>query len=267
MQNLLLAVNPLLRNYVKEILVVEDSNASDQLHSFRYFADGSPVIVFHQSENGFLIAEQNKSLDSLFLYGHTLKPITMCVKGKFKMIAFCLTPHGINTLFGINANELNDSCIDITLLHKSTKAPILEQLEQAKTTPDQVAILNDFLIDLALKGDFSATDPIGHAIDAIKYSNGAISFKKLQNTINLTERTFQRKFEQQIGVSPRMYARICKFHTAFQQFKNTDYDKLSDIAYTNGYSDQSHFIRTFKEFTAITPLEFKKKVEKRELYY
>jgi AraC-like DNA-binding protein len=35
------------------------------------------------------------------------------------------------------------------------------------------------------------------------------------------------------------------------QFKN-----LTEMAFTNGYSDQSHYIRAFKEFALITPTEY-----------
>jgi len=32
--------------------------------------------------------------------------------------------------------------------------------------------------------------------------------------------------------------------------------KLSDVAYENGYADQSHFIRSFREFTGYTPSQY-----------
>ncbi len=38
---------------------------------------------------------------------------------------------------------------------------------------------------------------------------------------------------------------------------------ISDIAYANGYADQSHFIRNFKKFTRLSPLEFQRQAEGR----
>jgi AraC-like DNA-binding protein len=63
-------------------------------------------------------------------------------------------------------------------------------------------------------------------------------------------------FESNVGISPRLYKRICQFDAAFQQLNRRKFAKLSDIAYQNGYADQSHFIRSFKEFTNITPKEY-----------
>jgi AraC-like DNA-binding protein len=34
------------------------------------------------------------------------------------------------------------------------------------------------------------------------------------------------------------------------------FNNLTDIAYDNGFADQSHFIRSFKEFTQITPNDY-----------
>jgi len=61
-----------------------------------------------------------------------------------------------------------------------------------------------------------------------------------------------------VGVAPNLYRRICQFNTAFVQLNRRRHQKLSDIAFQNGYADQSHYIRSFKEFTHITPSEYLK---------
>jgi AraC-like DNA-binding protein len=35
--------------------------------------------------------------------------------------------------------------------------------------------------------------------------------------------------------------------------KGQRFEKLTDVAYDNGFADQSHFIRSFREFTNVTP--------------
>jgi AraC-like DNA-binding protein len=63
-------------------------------------------------------------------------------------------------------------------------------------------------------------------------------------------------FEKNIGVSPNEFRKIHQFNRAFRQLNNRQFQNLSDIAYENGYADQSHYIRTFKAFTNITPKEY-----------
>jgi AraC-like DNA-binding protein len=97
----------------------------------------------------------------------------------------------------------------------------------------------------------------------IKYAAGKISSQPskeillhLQKELHITERTFQRMFEKNIGIAPNLYRRICQFNSAFQQLNSRKYRKISDIAFENGYTDQSHYIRSFKEFTNLTPKEY-----------
>ena len=78
----------------------------------------------------------------------------------------------------------------------------------------------------------------------------------VQQEFFLTERTFQRLFEKNIGIAPNQYRRICQFNSAFRQLQLRKFNKLSDIAFENGYADQSHYIRAFKEFTSITPKDY-----------
>ncbi|MNV73647.1 HTH-type transcriptional activator RhaS [compost metagenome] len=93
-------------------------------------------------------------------------------------------------------------------------------------------------------------------------SKGLASLKGLQNQLQLSERSFERKFKQHVGVTPKMFSRICGFQASLSQLKKNEYDKLSDIAYGNGYSDQSHFIRTFKEFAGFSPYQYQKQADK-----
>jgi AraC-like DNA-binding protein len=80
--------------------------------------------------------------------------------------------------------------------------------------------------------------------------------KRAQDELYLTERTFQRMFEDKVGVSPNQYRRIAQFNCAFQQLNQKQFKLFSDIAFNNDYADQSHFIRAFKQFTNMTPKEY-----------
>lgn len=258
MNTLFHPVNSFLETHVREILVTEDMQPGKREHVFRYFADGCPGIIFQVSESGLYSAGHNRMLPQLFLYGQTVRPVTMTANGPFRMIVFLLQPAAVFALFGIHAAEITDTCLDMTLLPGLYRTALLDRLENASSGQEQVDILRMFISDLTMHTDVSANSGIDAAVQAIHHRKGDISLKELQERLHLTERTFQRRFEQHVGIPPRLYARISRFQQALRQFQHADYDKLSDIAYANGYNDQSHFIRTFREFTDTTPLEYQR---------
>jgi AraC-like DNA-binding protein len=96
------------------------------------------------------------------------------------------------------------------------------------------------------------------AVRRIVESKGNVPLRSLQQDLRLSERGLQRRFLQQVGISPKMFARVCRFQASLTQLRASDFLNLSDIAFDNGYSDQSHFIRTFREFAGFSPLQFQK---------
>jgi AraC-like DNA-binding protein len=77
--------------------------------------------------------------------------------------------------------------------------------------------------------------------------------KALQYELYMTERTFQRLFEAHTGVAPNLFRRINLFDKTFRQINGSGFTNFSEVTYQNGYADQSHMIRVFKEFTHLTP--------------
>lgn len=63
-------------------------------------------------------------------------------------------------------------------------------------------------------------------------------------------------FKKHIGHTPKYYQRILRFHDILGRIQNKETIQWSDIAYTCGFSDQSHFIKEFKHFSGFNPEEF-----------
>lgn len=87
-------------------------------------------------------------------------------------------------------------------------------------------------------------------------SKGSMPIKNLRSQLHIAERTFERNFKQAIGITPKQFSRIIQFSFSINQIKESDYYSFTDIAYNNNFSDQSHFIRTFKKYTGQTPRAF-----------
>jgi len=212
------------------------------------FANGSPTLVFNTAR----ATNKNKNVSHLTLYGQTITPGELSIKSDFTLIAYFLFPGALISLFNISAGELTDGSIELNFLKQARTYNLQEQLLNTAMLHYRLDLLNNFIKKLA-KNALSVNNTAEFAAQKLKQTSGQLSLKNIQQELCITERTLQRLFEINVGLSPKMYSRICQFQAAFQQLNQNNHLKFSDIAYQNGYADQSHFIRVFKEFTSLTP--------------
>src|SRR5699024_381101 len=197
----------------------------------------------------------NRSVGNLTLFGQTTSPEDWAVEENFTLIAYFFKPYALSVLFSISAQELTDHPIDLTLWKPAKVSELQEQLLNAETTDNRLKLLNKFILKL-IKNHKRSCQVIKYSADQLSSSPIPDSLPNIRCELEISTRTFQRKFKKHVGITPNQYRRICQFHSAFQQLQSGQFQKLSDIAYQHGYAEQSHYIRTFREFTNITPKEY-----------
>ncbi len=78
----------------------------------------------------------------------------------------------------------------------------------------------------------------------------------------MSERSLERKFNQAIGISPKLFARISRFQESLYQLRAGKYDKLSDVAYENDISTIL-FHKSIQRVYRIFPLAIQKEHAER----
>jgi AraC-like DNA-binding protein len=235
--------------YVQSILLIENYEVTSPF-ILPLFANGMPTLLF-QSARGKI----NNSTNYLTLFGQTVLPDAIALTENFTLIAYFFKPFVLTSLFGIDAHELTDQPGDLRSLTSSIASSLQEQLLHACSTKEMIALINKYVLSLSAKSKQDVR-VIKYATEKIVQNPNKDALIKVQKELYVTERTFQRMFENNIGISPNQYRRIAQFNAAFQQLNRRQFKHLSDIVFKNNYADQSHFIRTFKEFTNLTPKEY-----------
>ncbi|SHN27538.1 helix-turn-helix domain-containing protein [Mucilaginibacter sp. OK098] len=249
--------HPSIAAYVSNIVVIENNNIYREA-ILPLIANGSPSITFQITDTG-LIINSNKNNNNLVLYGQNIKPIELYTRGYVVVIAYFLYPHILKNLFGIDAKELTDIGLDLSLTEPAREMSLKEQLLNATSLDKRLQLMNSYVLKLSGLNKLSINNPISFATQTIQKSKGLISLTNVQKELYVTERTLQRLFEFHVGVSPKTFSRICQFHSALQQLSQNQFSGMADVAYENGYADQSHLIRAFNEFTNCSPLEYLKR--------
>lgn len=97
---------------------------------------------------------------------------------------------------------------------------------------------------------------IEHCIDQIDLNKGLLSLNSLAAMTGLSHFQIIRKFKASTGFTPHYFQLNLRINHARELLLQQH--ALSTIAYQLGFSDQSHFQRTFKSFVGITPQQYQK---------
>lgn len=228
------------------------------------FPNGIPGIVFHFNqghpaiENIATHSGRRSVPPALFLYGPGIESSVMYFgRGSYSVIQVILKPHALRTLFGINALAVKDCSVELNELFTED---INEQLLNTTGNQQRLALLTGLLVakrDQAGQHD----ELIEESIRLIHASAGAIHVRALSDELALSERQFERRFSQAVGISPLSYIRVRRFNEAVRLMKSGRHHTLTAVAHALNFHDQSHFIREIKTFTGITPKSLSQKVD------
>jgi AraC-like DNA-binding protein len=172
-------------------------------------------------------------------------------------------PHGFSDLFQLDVSVTTDQLPDFFNLYETEGKELYTHLESAQDFASKVKIANNYF--LRKIPDTDNTYQIIGAVKKIISSNGLIDMKKLATEMSMSWSSLERHFKKRIGVSPKMYARFKRFHSALALLNQPSPASWSKIAHTCGYYDQAHFIKEFYTFTNQKPSGFS--VSEYPLFY
>lgn len=151
----------------------------------------------------------------------------------------------------LNEAFLNERIDAETLLNPDINQ-VYEQMVNAASYSQIVEIIEKFLWEKT-KQQIDDIQPFDRVNLFVLNQPTICSVEYLANQSCLSLSQFERRFKQQIGVSPKFFLRICRFHQAFTlKDQNPTLDWLS-IALQTGYTDYQHLVKDFKQFAGTTP--------------
>ncbi len=118
---------------------------------------------------------------------------------------------------------------------------------------------------------YSALEPVAPAaqapdylhglIEAIEESHGSERFSELVRGAGVSERKARDDFAHLVGLSPKRFSKLLQINYAFGALLGLGEQKLAEIAFECGFSDQAHMTRSFVAFLGDSPVRFAKDIE------
>lgn len=245
-----------LADVVRCFWTVDSAGERAAERSFNTMADGFPGLMVLLPGGAPIVDSEHGPMAPAFLYGQATTWRQLSANGRLHALGLFFQPHALRSLFGLAAPDHTDGCLD--LARTTEGAALCTALASIVSAEEGMALLGDHLIN-GKAAHQALHDPlIAEAAARIIGANGDLELHPLYAEAGITERTFERRFKQSVGLTPRLFARIRRFQHTLGRMRSGDFTKLSDVAYAADYADQSHYIRSFREFTGIAPLEFRR---------
>jgi AraC-like DNA-binding protein len=241
--------NKTLTEYVRTVLIMEGFSKTDS-NDLPVWTNGIPTLFCKTEKN----KDNYENVAQLALFGKSPADV-WTVDKQTTIISYFFKPFAVAGLFNIPANKLSEKPFDLSILYPHKYTALKTQLIYATDTLRKIEVLDNLLIQ-QLNENQQVCKIIQYATDQIMNNSGKEIISEILATLTLNERTFQRIFKKYVGITPTQYRRICQFQQSFGQLQEKQFNKIAEVAYDNGFADQSHFNRSFKEFTQTTPTDY-----------
>lgn len=184
--------------------------------------------------------------------GPQLEPVKISLGHRHLVIKVGFKPGGLHRLLGIPMTELlRVEAFDASDLLGSSIDHLNKQLASCTDISMMIALIESFLCN---KVEQKLSDQqMEHAFEIILRSGGLSSIDKVASAACLSIRQFERKFKQQIGLSPKYYSRLVRFARAWNLKERDPELPWISIAYECGYADQMHLVKDFRQFAGVNP--------------
>ena len=244
-----------LQDYVKCFWILErEYTPADPVEDVT--PDAFVELIFNFGAQYVLQTEdlRNREMPKAFLVGLQRKPLLFRSSGTVKLVATRFYAWGALPFLDIQRQTPNN--LAITLGREwHDLADKLEPAVQANDYDAAVAGVEDFLIGKLLTAAFDLKQ-IQTAARMLHHKKGQFRVAELAEYCHLSARQLERRFQDVVGVSPKVLARTIRFEEIRKRLMFDPDTSLTDLAYEFGYTDQAHFIRDFREFADRTPGEF-----------
>ncbi|HEY1650691.1 MAG TPA: helix-turn-helix domain-containing protein [Acidimicrobiales bacterium] len=164
-----------------------------------------------------------------------------------------LTAAGALALLG-DVEDYNDAVVPLDDALGRAGARLLAQLADAPSWESRLDLLD---------ASFGACEVPALAPEVrwlrrqLVASRGQARVEPLMDETGWSRRHVTERFRRQLGVAPKAYARLLRFHHATTLLtKDRPARSLADVAMAAGYYDQSHLTRDFAAFAGVTPATY-----------
>ena len=251
-----IAPTPALRDFVRDYLIAHfrfDHEKSTPLKPYApkpeqgitFFVRGRPRSVNP-------LTGEVQTAHPVSIFGQQQRRCDVYLASEFLMLRVHFQPGALFRLLNVPLYEYGENYFDAELVLNGEAREVSERLSTAGSYDEMVARVEEYLVRRVKKAK-QDSHPADRAARCLTEDPLNASLDWLARQACLSPRQFNRKFTERMGVGPKLYSRVVRFHRAQRLKASHRAIAWPTVAIECGYTDYQHMVRDFRYFTNATP--------------
>jgi AraC-like DNA-binding protein len=242
---------PALQPYIKVLCTMDCDEDKDTRH-IRVLPDTCVELFLSFTSTPVAIIGDELHKRSIVTFRMS-RPMDVQMRKGAGCLAICFYPGMAYQFFRVPMHLLTDTTVALSDVWHEMAAELEDRLAGMCTNEARVEMVQRYLIEQLASGKHDLQ--VTYCLNQAQLSGGSVAVSKLSTEIGLSQRQLSRRFQENIGLSPKEYLRVFRFIRSLQHLKNYPRISLTEVACQSGYYDQAHFIRDYKAYTGHSPRE------------
>jgi AraC-like DNA-binding protein len=193
--------------------------------------------------------------EGIYLFGQLNSRLSISIEPYSKAIMAQLHPWATSVFTTLPLNEVTNSFIHFKEVNKA----VFNVLSCSDLFDENLVVeqfYRGFQPYLYPSANRNVLEHMCYCIQANNH-NDAFKMANLAARLGYSARFIQKKFKNQIGLTPKEFQLIIKMRNLLKELKAaTNNHSLTELALNYGFYDQSHFIKTFSGIMLVSPKNY-----------
>jgi AraC-like DNA-binding protein len=246
-----------LKPFVQHYWILETKGPATIGSADKVLPYGHPEIGFIYGDDYrfYQAGETPELLPKSFVAGQFCQSYFLEPTGTTGVIGIKFTPTGLFDLFQVSMQGLANKITDFAEFGGEEAAQITSDIIAATPNDRRIEVIEAYLLG-KLASRKAQIGLMQLTVNMILKETGNVSLSEIAEKVNISSRQLERKFKEQIGISPKQFSRVVRLNHALKLLRtNADYN-WQDIIFLCGYYDQAHFIKDFKDIAGECPTRY-----------
>jgi AraC-like DNA-binding protein len=169
------------------------------------------------------------------------------------LLAIRFRPGGAHAVLPLPLSAVTNDVVEADAVVGAAAAELRERLALAPDWPARLRVAEGWLL-ARLRPREADHRRIAAAVARLSLHEARVSVQETCDCLGLSNRHLIALFRSLVGLPPKTFARVLRFHTALTRLPSSS--SRAALAIDLGYADQAHFGNDFRRFAGVAPGDF-----------